>query len=91
MVTSGLIFVFAGFVKWIVDGLPDTGLPDWMTASTGAVGQVFAFADSMSVWFPTPLVFSIVGTLLAINLISFGIKIARMVLSLFTAGGGSAA
>jgi hypothetical protein len=45
----------------------------------------------MGVWFPAPLVLTVLGALLTIWLVSFSIKVIRMVVSLFTGGGGSAA
>lgn len=91
MIIEWLMGLAANLFDWMFSGLPPYTPPDWITGLAGAVGQVFSVAGSMGVWFPAPLVLTILLALLTVWLISFGIKVIRLVVSLFTGGGGSAA
>lgn len=91
MIIEFLMTVAANVFDWLFSGLPPYTPPDWLSGLSGAAAQVFSVASSMGVWFPATLVLTILGALLAVWLVSFGIKVARMAISLFTGGGGSAA
>lgn len=91
MIVEWLLNIGAGLLHFMFQALPDITAPDWLTSNTGAFATVFAGAGSMGVWFPSPLLLSVLAGLLALWLVGFGIKLTRMVVSLFTAGGGSAA
>jgi hypothetical protein len=91
MITDAIMTFFGGIFTWLLGSMPQVQVPDWLNATSGMVGTVFGYATSMGVWFPSGLAVTIAGTLLAVWLVSLGIKVARMVLSLFTGGGGSAA
>jgi len=71
--------------------LPVVTVPSWLSSNGSVFSTVFADAGSMGVWFPAPLLITVLTAVLAFWLVGFTIKLARMVLSLFTAGGGSAA
>lgn len=91
MVTDAIITFFGGVFEWLLGTMPEVQVPDWLNSTSGMVGTVFGYATSMGVWFPSGLALAVAGTLLTVWLVSLGIKIGRMVLSLFTGGGGSAA
>jgi hypothetical protein len=91
MVTEAIFGFFVNLFDWLLGTLPEVQVPDWLNATSAAAGTVFGYAQSMGVWFPSGLALTVVGTLMGIWVVSFGIKVARMILSLFTAGGGSAA
>lgn len=91
MITDAILNFFGGVLHAILQALPVVAVPDWLASGSSAVSTVFGFVGSMGVWFPGPLALSIIGALLAVWLVGFGIKIARIVISLFTFGGGSAA
>lgn len=91
MVTDAIIAFFFNVVNMLLDLLPDVTLPEWATSSTGALATVLTYAGSMGAWFPTGLLGSVLLALSLTWLVGFLIKAVRIVLSLFTAGGGSAA
>ena len=91
MITDAILSFFGGILHSIMQALPVVEVPGWLSSGSSAVAGVFGLVGSMGVWFPGGLALSIIGTLLAVWLIGFGIKIARIVISLFTFGGGSAA
>jgi hypothetical protein len=91
MIIDSIVNIIVSFLSWIIDGLPSTDQPSWFTDALGVAESVFGFANSMSVWFPVNLVLLVVSSLIAVNLVSFGIKIVRIIASYLTLGGGSAA
>lgn len=89
---TGLILKFFGFVLHaVLSVLPTISVPSWLTSADGAITTVFQAAGSMSVWFPIALASTVLLAVLAIWAVAFGIKAARIVVSLFTGGGGGAA
>jgi hypothetical protein len=91
VITEALLRVGAGILHVLAGLFPPVAVPSWLSGSDSAFTTVFTAADSMGVWFPATLLLAVLAGLLALWLVGFTIKIARMVLSLFTAGGGSAA
>jgi hypothetical protein len=90
VIVQWLLGVGANLVHWLLGTLPVMQVPDWLSASDNAFTTVFSAAGSMGVWFPAPLLVVVLGALLVFWLSGFAIKLGRMVLSVFTAGGGSA-
>jgi hypothetical protein len=91
-VITGLIMAFlAMLVSALLSILPSIPVPSWLSGSDSAFGQVFAFGSSMGVWFPTTLALTVLAAYLGIKLVAFTIKVARIVASFMTGGGGSAA
>lgn len=82
---------FVSLFDWLLGTLPEVQVPEWLNSASSMAGTVFGFANSMGVWFPTGLAMTVAGALIATWTIAFGIKAVRVVLSLFTGGGGSAA
>lgn len=90
MVVYYALKVVAGVVSALFSVIPAVPVPSWLSDTSGPVGKVFAFADSLSVWFPVQLALTVLAAYLAIKATAFGIRVVRMVISVFTGGGGSA-
>jgi hypothetical protein len=91
VITQWVLGIGAGLLHGLFSVLPAITAPDWLTSNNGAFASVFADSASMGAWFNAPLLIVVLSGLLVLWLTGFTIKLARMVLSLFTAGGGSAA
>lgn len=91
MVTEALIGLVGWVVEQILGVLPTIPVPSWASSSSGALATVFQAAGAIGGWVPLGLLGTVLGALLAIHLAAFGIKIARIIASFLTAGGGSAA
>jgi hypothetical protein len=80
---------------WCLDLLnammPDMQLPGWVTGIGGMAAEVFTVADSVGVWIPWATILIVLGSVFGAAVIGFGIKVARMLISHVTGGGGSAA
>jgi hypothetical protein len=91
MITEWILAAGGWLLTTLAGALPTISVPSWLSGNDSAFSTVFSAAGSMGVWFPTTLVVAVLSGLLVIWLASFVVKVARMILSLFTAGGGSAA
>ena len=91
MITDAILNFIGGLGHMVLGGLPAIPVPGWLSGSSSAVATVFQAAGSMSVWFPITLATTVILAVLAIWAASFTVKAARIVLSLFTGGGGGAA
>lgn len=91
MITEWVLGAGGSLLSWIFGALPVVAVPSWLSSGSGAMSTVFQAAGSMGVWFPTGLLVTVLTAVLVMWLVGFVVKVTRMVLSLFTAGGGSAA
>lgn len=86
-----LVLRFGVFlVEKLLGVIPVIPVPGWVTSPSGAVATVFQAAGSMGVWFPGPLAITVIGAVLVVKVAGLGIRLARMILSLLTGGGGNA-
>ena len=88
MITDAILQFITDIFDWLLGTLPHVEVPTWLSSVSSFAGTVFGYANSMGVWFPSALVFTVVGTLLGVWLISYGIHVLRMIVSLFSGGGG---
>jgi len=90
MVTEWLLGVLGTLVRGLLSVLPDFDPPAWFSDSGGLFASIFGVADSMGVWLPVELGFTVAVAVLGCLVVGFGIKLVRIVASFATAGGGSA-
>jgi hypothetical protein len=90
MITDGLLNFVGSILHAVLSVIPAVPVPGWLSGGSSAVGQVLGYVGSMGVWFPGPLALTVIGALLAVWLVGYGVHIARMVISLFSGGGGGA-
>jgi hypothetical protein len=91
VITEKILAIGGWLFGGVIGALPKIPVPSWVSSSDGLLGQVFSLAGSMGAWVPLGLLGTVLVGLLTIHVASFGIKLARIVASFFTAGGGSAA
>lgn len=100
MITDALIEAASSLFAAVVGLFPSVEPPSWLSLSGGgsgmgaqSIGGLVAIVQNfglVSHWFPVGLLGPAVGVVLASMLAGFGVRIGRMVLSVFTGGGGSA-
>lgn len=90
MIVEKLLELAVWLLGLVVTVVPFPDPPGWLTSSGGAFASVFQGAYSLGVWFPTTLVLAVIAGVFALRLSGLGVRIGRMVLSLFTGGGGNA-
>ena len=91
MVVLLVIRVLRGALFGVLGALPAPSMPNWWADLASSLATIAGYLNTMNAWFPVQLTVDIVVFLVAAQLIAFGIRLARIVLSLFTGGGGSAA
>lgn len=91
MITANVIDLFVMLLMALLDSLPETQVPEWVTSGATFIPQIFQFASSLGVWVPWGLISQVMFGVVAVWLVAFGIKIVRIVISHLTGGGGSAA
>ena len=91
MITQAVINFFANIFASLLGLVPSFTLPAWYYTMMPFWASFFETAEGFRVWIP----FDAVKNVLAFSLVVFGVIIAirvfRVMLSLFTGGGGSAA
>lgn len=80
--------VFGGVTAAMPSGL---GPPDWLAGPGRVWVDLFAYASSMSAWFPLALAVTMANLVLASIVAGSSVKMLRIFISFFTGGGGSAA
>lgn len=90
MITEALMSVMLGMVGAMVGLLPDGEAPSWVTDAGETLSSVLAYAAPVGNWLPLQLAGTVLVAFLACVAAGFGIKVARIVASFLTVGGGSA-
>lgn len=91
MITEALMSVVTGLVSVLLGSLPVVPVPGWLSDLSSGVSSIAAAGSGLGVWLPVPLIVAVITTVFGAWIIGFGIKLARIVASFLTLGGGSAA
>lgn len=91
MIVLWVLQRLADFFVWVVQHMPQIPFPTWLDTLAGFVTQSVSTFVQMGTWLPVGQIATAVGLVLASIGVSLGVKVARIVLSFLTAGGGSAA
>lgn len=90
MITQAVFSFFGALAGWVLDIIPDgLGVPGWLDDGVSALMAVFQSTVSLAVWIPIPIVVLGAGFRIAVILGSISVKSLRVVVSLFSGGGGS--
>lgn len=92
MITVAIVEFFKTISLGMIGLVPASfGVPTFMSSGFDAIFSIFNSATSLSVWVPIP--FALAGAAFRILVIVSGgaVKLARMLISIVTGGGGSAA
>jgi hypothetical protein len=91
MIVQWVLEAVAVVVHTIFTAMPSLPVPAWFTGSETAISTLFTDAASMGVWIPVPLALNVAAVLFTALMGGALIKLARIIVSFLTAGGGSAA
>lgn len=92
MITEAVMSFLAGVAGFMVDLVPEAlRVPPFMDATFQAMFGLIAAAVGLSTWVPIASVFAAIAWRLSLIMGLFGVKFVRMLVSLATGGGGSAA
>jgi hypothetical protein len=90
LITDLLIELFGSILEALLGTFPTVEVPGWLNSGAAVMGTVFGYASSMGAWFPSGLLVTVMAALVLTWGIGYGIHVVRMVVSLFTGGGGKA-
>lgn len=91
MITEAIIWVFSRLVAFLVSLIPSWTPPDWFTTATAWLSSGLSSVAGYANWMPLEAIGVGVGFLMACSAIALAVRLGRMLLSVSTGGGGSAA
>lgn len=91
MVTDTVLKLLGGFLTWVIGLMGTWELPAWSTTVITFVAGLVTKAAQLGNWIPWQYVGIGLALIWTSFLVAFGVRVARIVASFFTAGGGSAA
>jgi len=91
VIIEGLVVVLKAFLSFVVGLFPTSNPPGWLINASGTLQSVWDAASGLGAWIPFALAGQVIAAVLACMTLGLGIKLIRVVVSLFTGGGGSAA
>jgi hypothetical protein len=81
--TSLVVAAFSLFPTW--------GLPTWWATATTKWAEIVAGISDLAHWVPLEAVFQVAAAIFLVSAFAFSVRIGRIIISLFSGGGGSAA
>lgn len=91
MIFEAIVNLFVGLVSMIFDGLGTKPAPGWLTNVAANLSEVVGFGASMGSWVPWSILGSCAAAVVSCAALSLVVRVVRILVSLFTGGGGSAA
>ena len=91
MIVELIVKAVAALARGLAALLGDLPAPAFLSTALDSVGDLLSNFGGLGAWVPWGFVGDVFTAVMAAMVIGFGIKVVRIVLSLFTAGGGSAA
>lgn len=91
MIVEAIFNVVGAFLAFVVGLFPTRDPASWVSSMGPAIQTVWNAAAGMGAWIPWSNVSAVVQAVIGAMLTGLAIRLIRVVLSLFTGGGGSAA
>ena len=88
-VIGWLVGLLQGGWNWLVGQIPVFEPPTWVSVATDGIGQMMAMVASMDSWVPIGLIVPVLGAVLLSYGVAFSVRVARIIASFATLGGGS--
>lgn len=90
MVTKAIVDALGAFIGFLLDLLPSFSLPSWVDSIHDYAVSGVTFASGFAAWVPLTAIRNAFIFLLAVGTAAFLVRGARVLISLFSGGGGSA-
>lgn len=91
MIVEGIVKVAVAFFKFVLGLFPTRNPPQWTESLASSLQTVWDAGAGLGAWIPWGNVAAVVQAVIACMITGLLIRLVRIVLSLFTGGGGSAA
>jgi hypothetical protein len=89
VITSWILDLIADVWEAFLGAIPVPSEDSWVSDISGSVSWVATTLSGLGAWIPFSLLGAVLGTVAVVWGVAVGIRIGRMVLSLFTGGGGA--
>lgn len=76
-------------LDWLIGQIPTIDLPSWAVPIPAMVHTMMTYAAAMAFWVPVELLSPVVGFVVGSFLICMGIRLARIIASIASGGGGA--
>jgi hypothetical protein len=90
VIVEWVLNVFGVLVTGAVGLLGTVTVPDWFSGLGDSVSGLLGDLNGLGAWLPFGAMAVVLAAVIAARLLGVGIKLTRVVLSFFLAGGGSA-
>lgn len=84
-----LLDLLGGGLGYLVRMLPDVPVPSWVGDAVAMIISIMGPVTQMSAWIPAEVFIPVLGGVLAVSAVALAIRIARIVASFATLGGGA--
>lgn len=91
MIIEALVSMLSALVTSVADMFGSLTLPEWWVSLDGSLSSLGEYAAGYGEWVPVAEAVTALGFVVGALALALTIKLVRIVVSLFTAGGGSAA
>ena len=94
MITDAILTLVLAPLRWLLQAIPGVSWPSWFQTSgaesvVAKVGQWGQSLGTINGWFPVDAFLDSMGILFVCAAVHAGIKSIRIVISVFTGGGGA--
>lgn len=90
MITEAVISLLYEVGSLVVGLVPTTDPPAWVSDVGTYLDQIWQIGDGLGVWIPWTLLAAVTAAVLVCVGVGFAIRLARIVASFLTLGGGAA-
>lgn len=90
MIIEWFLTLIASAWEGLCAALPAVPVPSWIASGSGSVSSILSMAAGLGAWVPIQLFGVVILAVVACLVAGVGIKIARIVASFVTLGGGAA-
>lgn len=91
MILEAIVSAFVAVITFLIGLIPSWSAPGWLTTATTTLADAVGHIAMLNGWLPVSAIGQVVVFLMAAGALALGIRLTRIVLSLVTGGGGSAA
>jgi hypothetical protein len=90
VISDSFVTLWGDFLLFFLGEMEPVELPAFMSQAAGFMSAIFVYAGQLGAWMNWPLLGVVLVAVIGVNVFSFGMHVVRMVVSLFTGGGGKA-
>lgn len=88
MIVEWLLDLVVQFVQWVMSLFSELALPDW-ASPTSDLATFIGYGASLGAWVPWATMAAVVGSVLLVYVVGFGVKLARQIIAHVPAFGGA--